>query len=350
MRSLSKENLDKKAYLFPIKDALLYVATDPLGLEGTGFQGANLWSAPNPEIGATFSIFIKDEYKTLKSIRQEKEKALEKDKKDVVYPSLEELRKEEQDEKTQLIWIIKDANGNEVRRLISSPSKGISRITWNLRGESTNPINPKATANKNNGFLIQAGTYSVEVVMVTNGKVDQFADKVLFNVKALNNQTLIATDARELNTFRAEVAELNRKVSGSSRLMTESKEKLSILQHALLTYPNTDLKLMEEVHALHLLYDASALELWGDRLKSSKEFETNPSISNRLGLVEYMLTDNTTGVTNSQKANIALVKEEYLTFRIKLDDLIVRLKAIEAKLEKSSVPYIKGKDESWKED
>lgn len=349
-RSLTKETLDKKAYLFPIKDALLYVQSDPLGLEGTGFQGANLWSAANPELGATFCILVKDDYKTLKAIRQEKEKELEKDKKDVIYPSLGEIRKEEQEEKVQLIWIIKDVQGTEVRRLITTPSKGISRITWNLRSESTNPINPKATANKNNGFLVQSGTYSVEVVMVKNGKVEQFADKVLFNVKALNNQTLIATDAKELNTFRAEVAELNRKVSGSSRLMTESKEKLTIMQHALLTYPNTDLKLMEEVHALHLLYDASSLELWGDRLKSSKEFETNPSISNRLGLVEYMLSDNTTGVTNSQRANIALVKEEYLTFRIKLDDLIVRIKAIEAKLEKSSVPYIKGKDESWKEE
>jgi 3-oxoacyl-(acyl-carrier-protein) synthase len=40
-------------------------------------------------------LHLKDEFKTLKDIRQEKEKALEKDKKDVVYPTFDELRKED---------------------------------------------------------------------------------------------------------------------------------------------------------------------------------------------------------------------------------------------------------------
>jgi len=350
LRDLKKENLDKKAHLFPIKDALLYVQSDPLGLEGTGFQGANLWSAANPEFGATFSLYMKDEYKTLKSIRQEKEKALEKDKKDVTYPTFDELRLEVQDESAKLIWIIRDANGTEVRKLSSSPSTGIQRITWNLRGESTNPVSPGRDANKNNGFLMQAGTYSVEVILVKNGIIEKLTDKMNFQVKALNNQTLVASNTEELKEFRSEVAEINRKVSGASRLMNESKEKLDAIQHALLTYPNTDLKLMEETRALKLKYDAISIDLWGDGLKASKEFETVPSISGRLGLVEYMLSDNTTGVTNSQRSNLAIVIKEYNEFRIQLDDVIKRLKSLELKLEEKSVPYIKGKNESWKDE
>lgn len=349
LRELKKENLDKKAYLFPVKDALLYVQADPLGLEGTGFQGANLWASSNPEFGATFSLFIKDEYKSLKSIRQEKEKALEKDKKDVVYPSFDELRKEVQDEDAKLVWIIRDAKGTEVRRLTSSPAKGITRLTWNLRGESTNPVNPKATANKNNGFLVQAGVYSIEVILLKNGTLEQLVPKMNFKVNALNNQTLVATNTEELNAFRNEVAELNRSVSGASRLMSESKEKLEAMQHALVTYPNTDLKLLEETRALRLIYDECSIALWGDGLKTSKEVETVPSITGRLGLVEYMLSDNTTGVTKSQRTNKAIAQEEYLEFRKKMDAMIVCLKALEDQLEKASIPYIKGKDESWKE-
>ncbi|MCF8416762.1 MAG: glycosyl hydrolase, partial [Crocinitomicaceae bacterium] len=94
LRNLSKENLEKKAHLFTVKDALLYIPADPLGLDGTGFQGANLWQGKNPDFGATFTLHLKDEFKTLKQIRQEKEKALEKDKKDVAYPSFDEIRKE----------------------------------------------------------------------------------------------------------------------------------------------------------------------------------------------------------------------------------------------------------------
>jgi photosystem II stability/assembly factor-like uncharacterized protein len=350
LRELKKENLAKKAFLFPVKEALLYVQADPLGLEGTGFQGANLWSSSNPEFGATFSLFIKDELKTLKTIRQEKEKELEKDKKDVIYPTFEELLKEEQDENAQLIWIIRDVNNLEIRRLTSSPTKGITRINWNLRGESTNPVNQKGTPNKNNGFLVQAGTYSVEVVLVKNGTVEIIAPKVNFTVKALNNQTLVASNTEELNSFRKEVAELNRSVSGSSQLMNEAKEKLDAIQYVLVTYPNTDLKLMEETRSIRLLYDACSISLWGDGLKAAKEFETIPSITGRLGLIEYMLSDNTSGVTKSQRANKAIVQEEYLEFRNKLADLTLRLKAIESQLEKSQIPYIKGNYDSWKKD
>lgn len=349
LRELKKENLDKKAHLFSVKDALLYVQADPLGLEGTGFQGANLWASSNPEFGATFSLFIKDDYKTLKSIRQEKENALEKDKKDVVYPSFDELRKEVQEEDTKLIWIIRNAKGTEVRRLTSSPAKGITRMTWNLRGESTNPVNPKGAANKNNGFLVQAGVYSIEIVLFKNGTIEQLVPKINFNVVALNNQTLVATNTDELNAFRNEVAELNRSVSGASRFMTESKEKLDAMQHALVTYPNTDLKLLEEIRTLRLVYDECSIALWGDGLKASKEVETVPSITGRLGLVEYMLSDNTTGVTKSQRTNKAIAQEEYNEFRIKMNDMIIRLKKIEEELEKASIPYIKGKNETWKE-
>lgn len=350
LRFLNKQNLDKKAFLFTVKDALLYIPADPLGLEGTGFQGANLWSTPNPEFGASFSLHIKDEYKTLKSIRQEKEKALEKDKKDVVYPTFDELRKEEQEESAKLVYIIRDDKGTEVRRLISSPSKGISRINWNLRGESTEPVNPKGTANKNNGYLVKAGNYSVEVTLIKDGKLEILTDKVVFKVNSLNLQTLAASNTEELNSFRKEVAELNRKISGSGQLLSEAKEKLDAIQYALMTYPNTDLKLMEETRALRLIYDEAVLALWGDNLKTSKEFETVPSITGRLGMVSYMIWDNTSGVTKTQQTNKAIAQEEYLEFRKKLDAMIVRVKALETLLENNSIPYIKGKDESWKEE
>ncbi|MFN5845441.1 MAG: VPS10 domain-containing protein [Flavobacteriia bacterium] len=349
LRDLKKENLDKKAHLFPVKDALLYVQSDPLGLEGTGFQGANLWSAANPEFGAVFTLHIKDEYRSLKDIRKENESTLEKNKKDVFYPTFEELKKEQMDEPANLIYIIKNSKGKEVRRLISAPSKGVSRISWNLRGEATNPVNTNGTQNKNNGFLVPAGTYSVEVVLLKNGISETLVGATNFNVKALNNQTLIAKDPEALDAFRKEVAELNRKVSGSSRLVNEMVEKLGAIEHALITYPNSDLKLLEETKAIRSIIHECTVAMNGDGLKASMEFETVPSISGRLGLIEYMLSDNTTGYTETQKRNIAIVQEEYQEFRAKLDNAIIRIKSLETKLEQIPVPYIRGKDESWKE-
>lgn len=349
LRDLKKENLDKKAHLFPVKDAMLYIPSDPLGLDGTGFQGHNLWAAKNPEFGATFSLYIKDEYKTLKQIRQEKEKALEKDKKDVPYPTFEELRKEEQEEKAQLIYVIRDNKGTEMKRLVSSPSKGISRVTWNLRMEATSPINTGRN-NDNNGFLVTAGTYSVEVLLLKDGKTEALVPATNFNVKALNNQTLVAQDVVGLQEFRAAVAETGRKVRGTNRLMNETKEKLDLIQTALTSYPNTDTKLLEEVKVLKTEFQKCQVMMNGDRTKSSREFETVPGINERLGLVEYAIYENTVDVSNTRKKNLSIVQDEYTELRKILDDIIKRTRTIEEKLDNQGIPYTKGKTENWKED
>jgi hypothetical protein len=221
-------NLDKKAYLFPVKDALQYVPADPLGLEGTGFQGHNMWAAKNPTYGAVFTVYMKDEYKTLKDVRQEKEKALEKEKKDVFYPSFEELRKESLDEAAKLIWIISDQSGKEIRRMSSSPSKGIVRMSWNLRSNSTNSINAES-----NGFLVPPGTYFVSISLIHNGSVEELVAKQSFIVKGLNNQTLIAKNSNELVTFRNEVAALSQQLSNASNWMSEAKEVLENMETSL---------------------------------------------------------------------------------------------------------------------
>ena len=239
--------------------------------------------------------------------------------------------------------------------MTSSPSKGISRLSWNLRMESTSPINPNKQKpgrydSGDDGFLVTAGIYSVEVVLVKNGVSEIVVVKTNFNVKGLNNQSTAKPNNVELMVFRKEVAELNRSISGSSRLMNENLDKLSLMKLAITNYPNTDIKLLEEVRAMELVFDECEMLIYGDGLKASKEFETPPSFNNRLSNVEYQLYESTTGVTTSQKLNVQISREEYQVFRTKLDALIIQVKALETKLSAKSIPYIKGKDEKWKMD
>ena len=355
LRNLQKETLNKKAFLFPIKDALLYVPSSPLGLTGTGSQGADLWAAANPAYGTTFTLYMKDEFKTLKAVRQEKQNSLEKDKKDVPYPTFDELRKEEQEESAQLIWIIKDTLGQELKKLTSNPSKGISRMSWNLRLETTSPINlnkpkPGRYENPDDGHLITPGTYAVEVFIVKNGISELLIPKTNFKVKGLNNQVPDANSHSELTMFRKEVAELNRSTTGAEKLMREYKDKLELMKIAITNYPNADIKLLENVRSIKLGLNECDILFNGDGIKASKEVETAPTFTTRLGTVAYQLYESTTGVTASQKENIKITKEEYQLFRIKLDALILQIKALEQKLDTSLIPYTKGKDEKWKQD
>ena len=186
--------------------------------------------------------------------------------------------------------------------------------------------------------------------MVYNGVSELLIPKTNFTVKSLNNQTLQASNHEELIAFRKEAAELNRSISGAGKLLRESKEKLDYIKLAITNYPNTDIKLLEDVRQIKLGLSECDILFFGDGIKASKEVETPPSFSNRLGNVEYQLYESTTGITNSQKENLKISNEEYQSFRLKLDPLIVKIKILEQKLEAASIPYIKGKDEKWKKE
>jgi len=355
LRSVTKEVLDKDAHLFPIKDALLYIPSAPLGLRGTGSQGADLWHAENPTFGAVFTLYLKDTEASLKQKRVKKQEEAEKEKIDVDYPSFEELKSEKLEDKTQLIWIIRDAAGEEIKRLTSSPQKGISRVSWNLRSQTTSPVRlkeqkPGRYSDPDDGFLAMPGRYTVEVVELKDGAVSTLVNKTSFVVKELDNRTIKIEDLAELKVFRKEVAELTRRVDGTGKLMGETSEKLKFIEKAIKTYPGTDMSLLAEVESLKNLYHDLTVEFWGDRIRSSHEFETAPSIASRIGIVSYQLYGSRTGVTDTHRKNKATAEEQYNNFRKKLDDMILRVKALEKKLDAAKIPYIKGKDETWKEE
>lgn len=355
LREISEDVLKEEAHLFPIKPALLYVPSAPLGLRGTGSQGADLWAAENPAFGATFTLHLNDVPSTLKSKRQKEEAKKEKAGEDVFYPSLDDLREEKRDEKAFLIWVITDGQGNEIKRLKTSARKGMSRTTWNLRKEATNPLRLQSRKagryeSDQSGFLITPGAYNVAVYMIHNGESKQLVAPTAFEVRGLNNQTLLAKNPTALDAFRTEVAELNRQVSGASTLMSEYKEKLKYIKHATTRYPGMDLNWVSKVKSLELSFEELTTELYGDRLKSSLEMETEPSLANRLGITEYQLFSNTTGVTQTQRTNLALASEQYEAFRAKLNSAIVEIEQIEDAMNALGAPYMKGADKDWKED
>ena len=180
--------------------------------------------------------------------------------------------------------------------------------------------------------------------------IQQLIPKTPFKVVELNNLSLPTVNASELVQFKKEVAELQRSIAGSSRIMGEVNEKLDLIEHAIRTYPGTDLSLLKEVERLRNSYHDCTVKLWGDGIRANNEFETVPSITNRIGIVEYQLFANRSGMTKTQQTNKAIAEEEYKEFRISLDDILVRIKSLESKLEVAKIPYIKGKDERWKED
>jgi hypothetical protein len=169
-------------------------------------------------------------------------------------------------------------------------------------------------------------------------------------VKALSNQTLIAKNPEELNAFRKEVAEVSRKVSGVGEIIQEFSTQLGLVESALLNYPNTDISMLREIKNLSLGLDSCKLIMYGDELLTKHEFESAPSMTGRLGMVEYMLYDNTSGVSNTHRANLAAVKEEFIGVSVRIKQMLTTFYGIEERLAQVPIPYTKSRGLLWKEE
>src|SRR2546423_1276858 len=142
----------KQDVLFPVKEALMYIESQPLGGRGKSFQGESFYTAPNPPFGATFTYYLKESYRTKKQLRQEAER-----RGNAKYPNWDELRAEEEEEAPALFFIISDAQGNVVRRLNAPAAPGLSRITWNLRYPAPNLVQQIPNPDENPFFEPPSG-------------------------------------------------------------------------------------------------------------------------------------------------------------------------------------------------
>jgi photosystem II stability/assembly factor-like uncharacterized protein len=355
LRTINEETLNKEAHIFPIKPSWLFIENSPLGGRGKSDQGESYFTADNPPVGAVFTYYLKESIKTKKEQRTEREAKLLKDGKDTPYPSVEELRAEDAEESPYLLFVIKDDAGTVVRKLKASAREGINRIHWDYRMFTTSPISlQRSTPDKyesyDNGPLALPGNYSVELFKSVNGEITSLVAATPFEVKALDNQTLVAQDKKAAMQFHQQVAELRRSVKGTAKLYTETNDRLKHIKAAIEQYPTVPLDLMKEVKALEEDLRTISLQLFGDQTLGNREFETLPSIQGRIDWIVYTTWYTTAAPTESAKHYYQIAQEEYPVVLDQLRKVIASVKTLESKLDGYSSPYTPGRDENWKEE
>ncbi|GAB1404378.1 hypothetical protein MASR1M74_15570 [Lentimicrobium sp.] len=351
LRTISKTVMEKEAHLFDVKDALMFVQTG-----GKYGQGSSYYGAPNPEFGATFTWWLKEVPKTLLEKRKETEKELFKKGERIPQPTEAELRAEQQEISPYLMFTIKDARGEVVRRLYKKPSKGLNRINWDLRYAATLPVGD--TEGKfdpfkegRSGMFVLPGTYSVAMAMVNKGETTALAGPVNFTAKVLDNTTLPALDREALVNFQHEVAQLTRVVMGANRFAEELSAKLKTMQQAVHQTPAAPAELNQKIHQLSLQMDDILWAFKGKEPKASRE-ENPPapvSINERLGNLIYAFYRSTSAPTTTQKRIYQIIREEFPDVYNQLKQISeVRLPELEAEMEAAGVPYTPGRLPEWK--
>lgn len=349
LRHMKLEDLQKPAVIYPVKDAMMFIPTNTLGVRGKGFQGESFYTAANPAVGAVFTYYLKDDIKTIKKKRQEKEAELIKKGLPVYYPTIDSLRAEDNQLEPYVLFTIRDESGAVVRRLKAPASKGLQRITWDFRYESTGPVNFSSFdesfvfSSPDQGHRALPGKYTVSMSKFEDGQFAELAGPVTFNCIGLNTGSFPVEDKKSLQAFTNKVAELRRVVSGTEQYRREQENKIRYLKAAVQKTPAAPLELNTQIQQLENRLKTAGVALNGDPSLGSREFETAPSINGRLGRITYGLWNSTVALPASFEESYQATEKAFRPVYGEIKSIGEDIKKLEAQMEKYAAPYTPGR-------
>ncbi|HMK04679.1 MAG TPA: hypothetical protein VK489_10825, partial [Ferruginibacter sp.] len=354
LRNFKKEDLSKAATIYPVKDALMFIESYPLGVRGKGFQGESFFTTPNPKPGAVFTYYLKDDIKTIKEKRREVEK--EKIKKGEVpyYPSLDSLRLEDEQPAPHLLFTVTDEDNNVVRRIKAPAKKGLNRIVWDFRYAPFAPIDftpfdeSFVFSSPEIGYMAVPGNYKVSLSKFEDGLYSELVAARPFKAVTLNNATLPATDKKALEDFSKKVAELRRVSTATDAYREELVNKTRFIKQAVIETPKIPVDISQTITSLEKRLTDVNTKMNGDATLTRREFEALPSINNRIGGITGALWGTTAAPTATFINSYTIAVKQFTPVYNELKAIGEEIKNIEHLLEKNKAPYTPGRLPEWK--
>jgi hypothetical protein len=320
----------------------VYIPSHPLGHRGKSFQGESFYTTDNPSIGANITFTIKDDFKTIKDIRKEKEEKQFND----FYPSKDSIRKEDLETGYFVLAEISDSKGQTVKQYKMTLKKGVNRFTWNGRYDKTSPIS-FYTADPNNpyesddqGALALPGLYSVKIKVMKGYDIIFATPEQSFKLKTMFENEIINND------FNNELAELRRVISGSNQYCDVLENKLNFIK-AGIPYIK-EVSILKKIEELENILIKIKLAMHGDGSMASREFEILPGI---LGSTEGLVgnlwaTSQIPSKTYEDK--LADVKKKFTPVYQEIVNLKEGIELLEVLLEQLKFPATPGRLPVWR--
>lgn len=354
LRAANQELLERDAAVFPVKDALLFIQTNRLGgRSGRGSQGASYYAAPNPPYGAVFTYYLKEKLMTRRETRKEAEKKAAKDGRSTPYPTIEELRAEDEEKEPSVVLVVRDASGEVVRRVSGSRDKGVHRDSWNLRYPAMTPTQLGGGADlapweePPSGPLALPGKYTVTLAKEVDGETTALTDPVEFNVVPLDLATFTAKDREAVMAYRAKIARLQRAVRGALKVSGEIEDRLAHVRKAIVETPKADAALLAEAGGLRGRLNVLQTRLRGDQTRGKRNEPAPPSINERVQNVVGSQWNATSAPTQTEQDAYRYAGTAFAEALGELRALADDLGKLEAKLEAAGAPWTPGRIPEW---
>jgi len=354
LRNLNHSLLDQEALLFPVADGEMFIAADPFGFPGVGFQGASYFTRPNPEIGAVFTYYIKEKPKSLKDLRIEKEKELQKAGKKVPYPVYDALKKEQDETDPFLLFTITDVQGKLIRNIKKSYAKGLQRIVWNFRHEAVTPVSLTVFDNsvpwntEDKGYMVVPGKYIVTLSKVVDGTIMELCPAQTFECKPLNITSLPPEDLASLKAFNEKVADMAKAVYAADNHRQKLNDLMPYIEKAILTIQDQDNAILKSYYSIKTDLKEIGMLLNGDPLISRYEGSSRTSLKSKVDIITGELWSTTSGQTKTFERSYNEVAAGFDAILNKLRAVSKQVQSLEAKLETAGASATPGRVPGWR--
>ncbi len=347
LRKVSENQLEEEATLFPVKDAWWYFPRNIFGRGAKGSQGDGYYVAENPPFGAVITFYLKEDIKTIKGLRQEKEKELQKADADIPFPGWDALDKEKNQQSPTLWLTIRDSDGNIVRKIKAPPKKGFHRVAWDLRYPPANPITESSTQRSGRrnrgGIMVVPGKYSVSLSKEVDGLITELQDPQSFNVKALRTGALKGSSYDETLAFWKELSAVQASLQKVYIEMGESIKTADLMKVSLERSSIVSADLNKQLHDLKTKLQAMQAKLGGSPAKNEVGEKNPATINSRLSAASTGTRMSSYGPTPMHKRSLEIAQEELTEITDELKKIKeTEIPALMKKLKEGGAPWIEG--------
>ncbi len=353
LRLMKEPQLEQAATLLPVRTALMYIPSAPMGSDGPAEQGERMFTAPNPPVGAVFTYYLKDEWKSREAARREKERELQKTGGDNFYPSWDSLRSEAREEAPSVILTVKDEQGRIVRRIKGETGSGFHRASWDFRYPAPDPatLTPRVRGefeDAGGGPLALPGTYTVSFEKRIDGVVSTLGEPQRFQCVPLGGESIALTDRAATVAFQQKVTRLQRAMLGVGRVAAEAALRVKHLKVALQDTPGDVAALEAQARQIETRLLDLDLILHGDGVIREHNEPTPPTLAERLNQVVGGAWSTLADPTTTHERQYAIAAAEYQKLAATLKSIVTDLAGLEARAEAAGAPWTPGRLPEWK--
>jgi hypothetical protein len=193
------------------------------------------------------------------------------------------------------------------------------------------------------GHLVTPGVYNISMSKYQDGMLTPLAGPVSFTTKLLNQASLPAKDLAANAVFYQKVSDMSRHLSATNDLLGQIESRVKNAELAIMDMPAAASDLLAKTYKIKQALVPIKLKMNGDDTRAKREFESKPSINDRVYGIIYSIWNTTSDIPKTLTDAFAVAEKQYNEVFPMIKDLDTQVSAIEAELNKNKAPYTPGR-------